>query len=570
MPSNIPDDVAYTITTGYYPEIASSVKYRKRKGKGGTGKKYINKRGYNDTSITKGQTTNLSDFAKSVATGTEGAMAGKKLFKKMTGTKDDPLKTWYKFTGGSENYKLYGDQVWYMHGARKSNEVLTDYVKGYGDTHPAFGQIYSRMEGQLVGEAAKLAEEVFDIALSEVEKNLDAGEGGSDAAEEIGFKDGEFEYMSHDAAMKNPQLVKQLKKQALSAANPRDMVIIKNGQIVGTRDVTEMPIDKIGQHGIVSVPRELTKAIQDVKAGGGEDMQKLKQGVIKMFTNAISKNYNPVINQLKREAGFGGASGKDMKGDWGKVLKSLSSHSKNQKPGNTVSTIQMGNILNQQMIKVGLQDSSIKSSKQTSIEYVAHMLGTLNLNTNEVFKQSHLVHEMPDGQGVYATVPMVTDPKTLLFKQSAVDGTEIVTGYNATLAQAARGNWAALENATENSKTQKWSYTMSKTTGVTASSSGQGIATANMGICRTTRPATIVTIPASDKLEEALLKDIKDGMDFPSVKKGLGRGNNSKLQKKMYGLGNRRKKMKKNQDPNKTQFWALPYIGVLGSDYIEK
>ena len=41
MASKIPEDVAYTITTGYYPQIASKIKYKpKAKGKGATGKKY--------------------------------------------------------------------------------------------------------------------------------------------------------------------------------------------------------------------------------------------------------------------------------------------------------------------------------------------------------------------------------------------------------------------------------------------------------------------------------------------------------------------------------------------------
>ena len=30
MASKIPEDVAYTITTGYYPEIASKIKYKKK------------------------------------------------------------------------------------------------------------------------------------------------------------------------------------------------------------------------------------------------------------------------------------------------------------------------------------------------------------------------------------------------------------------------------------------------------------------------------------------------------------------------------------------------------------
>lgn len=562
MTGKIPEDAAFTITTGYYPEIASGIKYKKGHGKGGTGKKYLSKSGYSDSSVAIGKAKGMTDLEKMINAGTETPM-----FKAASYTEKDTgiSKKYWKFTGGSEKYKLYGDQVWYMHGKREKN-ALSEYVEGRGENSPKFSNIYSQMEPRLAAEAISLASDIFDMAVDEVEKSLEA-EKGTDSAEEVGFKDGDFEYLSHEAALaKYPQLSGGLKKQSMSAANPRDLVIIKDGQIVGTRDVSEMPIDKLGQHGIVDIPKELSDAIKAVKENGGEDMGKLKQGVIKMFTSAITKNYNPVIKKLKLAAGFAdfGKSGKNMKGDWNAVLKNLSSS------GKKVNTIQMGDILAQQMVKVGLLDSNEKSATQTSIEYVAHMLGTLNLETNENFKQSHLIHEMPDGQGVYANVPMVTDPKTLLFKTEPVNKTEIVTGFNATLAERARGNWGLLGSAKEASKTQKWAYAMNKVTGMTSSKSGLGSAVANMGISKTARPATVVTIPATDKLEEKLLKDIQEGMNIPDLKKRLGHGNKNTLQQRKFGLGKRRRKMKKGEDSSKTQFWALPYIGVLSSEHYEK
>ena len=129
MADKIPEDVAYTITTGYYPQIASSVKFRRSPGKGGTGKKFIRKQGFSDTSIEKYEAQLIPDDMKEAAIGTieGGAMFGKKLFDKATNRKT--LQSYYKFRGGSDQYKLYGDQVWHMHGKRGDENIFTDYIK---------------------------------------------------------------------------------------------------------------------------------------------------------------------------------------------------------------------------------------------------------------------------------------------------------------------------------------------------------------------------------------------------------------------------------------------------------
>jgi len=570
MADKIPEDVAYTITTGYYPQIASSVKFRHKPGKGGTGKKYIRKQGFSDVSIQaeRARILNKIGLTEESMLGAEAggtAMAGMKLLQKKTGTRDDPLKEYYKFTGGGDMFKLYGDMVWHMHGKRGDDNIFTNYIKEkWGDKDPQFGNIYSRVEPTLIAEAKAMAEEVFQISLDEVKKELQAAE-GTDAAEEIGFSDGEFEYISHaEAISRYGKDHPSLKKQTLSRANPRDMVVIKDGAIVGTRDVTEMPLTGKGQHGITEVPQDLKDAIKEVK-GDGRKTAALRQAVIKMFTSAITKDYNPVIKDIKEYAGFAGA--KDLGGDWNKVLKGLTEKGKVGEGSNAVTTSMLGNAAGIEMSKLGLGEAHQKSSEQTSIEYIAHMLGTLNLSTNDTFKQSHLVFEHANGQGVYANVPMVTNPDTLLFETGPVEGTSITSGYNSSLAMATKAGHMKRENTREVSKNQKHAYAMSKVTGVTASSSGQAVATANMGIAKGARPATVVTIPAIDKLEEALIKDVENGI--PNIRHRLG-NQGSKLQKRMYGLGNNRKKMKKGTDPNKTQFWALPYIGVLGSEYIKK
>ena len=105
---------------------------------------------------------------------------------------------------------------------------------------------------------------------------------------------------------------------------------------------------------------------------------------------------------------------------------------------------------------------------------------------------------------------------------------------------------------------------MTKVTGVTSSKSGQAVATANMGVAKAARPATVVTIPAVDKLEKTLIKDIEG--KIPDISHRLG-SKGSKLQQRMHGLGKKRSLQKESGD---AQFWALSYIGVLGSDYIKK
>jgi hypothetical protein len=564
MANKLPEDVAYTITTGYYPEIASKIKYKNKKGKGGIGKKFVRKRGFTDVSIEKERARKSRDTTIQGLAG--GPMAGMNLLKRMVGTRNDPEQVYYKFTGGSENYKLFGDQVWYMHGVRAKDDINNYLESTFGDKHPRFGQIYNKMEPRLVAEATALAEEIFDISVDEVEKELRAAD-GTDAAEEIGFSDGEFTYMSHAEAMKMyPDQADKIKKQSMSRANPRDMVVIKDGQIVGTRDVTEMPLTKVGQHGITNVPPELKEAIKEVR-GDGRRTAKLRQAVIKMFTNAISQDYNPMIQDIKDYAGFAGKKGQNLGGDWSKVLKGMTAKGKVGQGSNTVTTNMLGQALGVTMAQGGLQHAHNKSTEQVSIEYIAHMLGTLNLNTNETFKQSHLVFEHPNGQGVYANVPMVTNPDTLLFEEPPVAGTSITSGFNATMAMSTKAGLLNRATTAEMSQSQKHAYSMSKITGVTSSKSGQAVATANMGIHRGTRPATVVTIPAVDKLEEALISDLENKL--PNIKHRLGQ-KGSKLQQRMYGLGKNRRKMTTGTNPNKAQFWALPYIGVVGSEYIQK
>ena len=89
-----------------------------------------------------------------------------------------------------------------------------------------------------------------------------------------------------------------------------------------------------------------------------------------------------------------------------------------------------------------------------------------------------------------------------------------------------------------------------------------------MGVSKGLRPTTTVHIPARDDLENELIELLtKEGI--PDISSKLG-DEGSKLQKRMYGLGKNRKLRKAKWRLNQSNFWALPYIGVLQSEYIEK
>ena len=573
------DDIGWTITTGYYPELAAGLSYQKRKkGTGAVGAKYVRKRGFTDSSISREKTKSWKDEAKSTAIGgaDAGSLEGKKLFAETTFTDKETgaTQTYWKFRGGSEHYKLHGDQVWYMAGTRpRDNNVFQDYINDIATSNsPQFANVYSQMDSKLANEALKLAETMFDMAIKEVEKELTAGSGKERSAEEIGYKEGDFEYMSHAEAMKRyPHLRGQLEPMSkLSRANELDMVKIvgegKNATIEFVQDVSEMDVLGKGQHGITRVPEELKAAIGEAMAEGAGKTQlmQIKEAVIKMYQNAIQKDYNPTIKQMKKTAGIGGKSGKGDVGDkkWDDVLKSINKKLGKRKT-DKVSTQTIGKALGQHTWKTGWNKMHTKSAKQTSIEYIAHIMGSMNEAMMGGFKQSHRVFDFEEGgESVYATVPMEVDQSTWLFKPDVVKGTEVFSGYGATIGQEINAGMTIEGNGVTKSKLQKQAYSMSKVTGVTATKTGWAKCAANMGITKGARPATTVTIAANDKIEKMLLELANDGM--PDLTSLIDKAPLSTRTFAAKGRG-----MQRQPPSRQPMFWALPYVGYLQSEYKE-
>jgi len=588
------DDIAWTITTGFYPELAAGLKYTpKGKGKGPVGAKYLRKRGFTDSSIVREQskstkkgktwTEQALDIAKSGGKGgaDAGSLSGKKLFAEKTFTDDTgAARTYWKFRGGSESYKLHGDQVWYMGAAANSSvkgnsNIFQEYINDvWGNKNPDFANIYSRMEPRLAAEAIALAEDMFDMAIEEVEKELEAGAGTERSAEEIGYKEGDFEYMSHAEAMRRyPHLQPQLKSSAkMSKANELDMVKIKgegeDAIIEHVQDVTEMDVLGKGQHGITRVPKELKEAIENAKSGGGTELAQIKEAMIRMYQKSIKSDYNPLIKKMKKEAGIGGKSGGGDVGDkkWDDVLKGINNSAKIDPPSSKVSTQTIGKVLGQTVWKTGFHKMNQKSAKQTSIEYIAHIMGSMNEAMASGFKQSHRVYDMGNGMSVYATVPMEVNQNTWLFKPEVVVGMDVFSGYSATQGQELKGKYGLQNHLRGRSKAQKQAYSMCKVTGMAASKTGIGMATANMGIVAGARPATVVTIPANEKIEKMLIDLMVDGM--PDLAPLIGRGG-TRMKQNTFGLGKRKRDMKREAPSKQPMFWALPYVGVLQSEFKE-
>ena len=592
------DDQIFDIITGFYPDIASKIQRTKKMGKGGVGQKYIAKRGFSDTTIERYQTreefmsggfkeggqTVGSQMPELLRGKKGGAMEGKQLWQKRKGTKEDASKIWYKFTGGSDRYKLYGDQVWCMAGTQnpkdKKNQ-LTNYVNEvFGSKTPQFTSIYRNAEPDLIEEGRAMAQDIFDQAIRQVEISIDE-KGRSPqspmSSEEMGYSTGDFEYMSHSQILaaigsgeiEDPDgsLAAQITRTKGSKANPADLFkVVKNGKeatIELTQDVTEMDIADIGQHGITNVPPELLATIEEIKKGDeGQDLAKLKQGIIEMYNSAISKDYNPVIMETK---GLLIDAVGDKGANWETVLKKIND-SAGEGGSTGTGTSHIGAALGQEMLKTGMSQTSEKSSKQVAIELVAHILGVMGSEIGASIKQSHRVHTYkPSGIGVYASADLSIDDD-MLFKDVDKNTVSVLEGYSASLAHEDLVKQGINDRGLAIRKGQKRAFAASKVTGSIASGTGVSAALAGMGIQKGLHPATVVHTPATGDMEKALVKLIVDGI--PDISSLIGRQSKDKIGTRVQGLG-RNRKLKPDRSFADTKFWALPYIGVLQSEYLE-
>ena len=661
MPVDNEDDVVYALETGYYPQIANKVYSKRHLGTkhGATGEKYARVQGWGASSIEKAKFAKMSWEEKYFAArfkhsgphmaelerrateyGIDAPPASQRRKKPIQFYEGRDRKTqemeWrFKWVGGGDNYRLYGDQVWYMHGKGRK-DILAPYVESFR-SEPQFQRIYTGAEGKMIESAKAMATKMFNdaILVAEIQESvveaLDmwgkegkiqvadfnrANEFESMSAEEIGYEAGAYTYIPYNIAMKHAKyagVAAQLDKiSGDSFAQPRDMVKIKDGVVVETSDVTEMSITQLKQHGIVNVPKELLKAIKDVrKEGGGHagfgkgstpNTMELKKQVQDMFINAIQKSYNPTIQYLKDFV----AKTTDPETGEKRRMKSyddLLSAVKQEKNKNTQKLptdgmVSVQDIANQSGMKLTNQirkSYAEKTFNKSLMKYLVHMLATYGQNAGHTFKQMHRVADVAGGESIYAIVPMRQSDKTFLFLESPVKGTKIVTGYNATLALAVKHKEMTREEARITSFKQKQARMIAGAHRSAVHGADHARSLCGLGLKKGVQATTKVTIfgdtgdnaAGKNVAMNKALAGIFAAAKIPGSKGGrkITTETNTILREGAYkynpplgkdgkrnmgrGAGGKLRSVGSGELGSKG-FWALPYIGIAESEHQKK
>jgi hypothetical protein len=663
------DDVAFTITTGYYPKIASSVHYALRQAsRGSTGSKYSQIEGWSEYSLKKaayekpkGYEGRLRDdrgrllpeikaHRKSLFEGQRGtaetaAKGGLKKGKlpklddreiqrkdyrpetyKNAAGEDVPWpKRWnaienYKWIGGSSQYKLYGDQAWYMHGKAPGGgaKVMEEFLeglskgkKGQQKIAPAFQNIYSNTEPQLTKKAMAMADKVFEGALREIEKSAEEvmlGDYGAGSTEEIGFETDEYKYLPFSTAKGAKENGNFLYRDQLdemvsgSHANPRDMVKIHKdtGRIEQIFDVTDMPLGKKGQHGIMETPPELLKAIEDAKSGG--NLKELRQQVETMFIKAIKNDYNKTIQRIKKstEAAYKERTGGKQRRttNFQQVINEIRQETgkwkKSGKKGR-VTVKDVGNFANMKLVDHARRAHYKNAFSETGLKYVTHMLASWGQKAGNDYTQAHSVASLTGvehkGQSIFAYTKMhqygPSAQKAMEFSETAPKGeknTFLAIGYNSTMALEALDkknknvNWRLRSLAQKRAWTHRW---------ITGNNIHTSLGQIKHGISNhaggKVQNTTQVFLPQRQDMNKFLQSVIDTAVT--KGKAGLGTGWKAKAEKLLPNLqsqlehnrysfnpakGGWKNKLRRGGDMNQPAFWALPYLGIMTSEHIER
>jgi hypothetical protein len=662
MPVDNEDDVAYALETGYYPQIANKVFSKRHLGTkhGSTGEKYARVQGWGASSIAKAKFAKMeweekyfaARFKHSGPHMAELERQAKSRGIDSTAAKDFPqrrkkpiqfyegrdretqeMKWRFKWVGGGDNYRLYGDQVWYMHGKGR-NDLLAPYIESFR-TEPQFQRIYTGAEEQMIIQAKAMATEMFNdaILVAEIQESvieaLDmwgkegkiqvsdfnrANEFESMSAEEVGYEAGNYKYIPYKIAIKDDRIRAQLDEiSKRSFAQPRDMVKIKDGVVVETADVTEMSLTQLKQHGIVNVPKELLKAVKAVrKEGGGHagfpgggasiNTMKLKKQVEAMFINAIQKSYNPTIQYLKDFVAkvTDPETGEKMRMEnFDNLIDAvLQEKNKNTNKAPTDGMVSVQDIANQSGMKLTeqIRQSYAETTFNKSLmKYLTHMLATYGQNAGQTFRQMHRVADVGGGESIYAIVPMRQSDKTFLFLEAPVKKTKIVTGYNATLALAVKNKELTREEARITSFKQKQARMIAGAHRSSVHGADHARTLCGLGLKKGVQATTKVTIfgdtgdnaAGKNVAMNKALAGIFAAAKIPGSKGGRNITTNANkiLREGGYkynpplgkdgkrnmgaGVGGKLRSVGPGEHGS-TGFWALPYIGIAQSEHQKK
>jgi len=603
--NQVPEDMVYTITTGFYPELFSSDGRKKplwkaKRGKGRKGMQWVKTRGFSKASVQKIGGKHLVGKDKYKDFLTEIGLKGKSWKKSFAALDDDTRKgvmtrgrelfseeqdrnalvnetgegrrssrfsdeegnfsqskmeanlNYYKFMGGNERYKLWGSKVWWQHGERNDEKIetaLTAWAKkdsGNKDMGTYLEGLYSKDEKKFWDMAKKLAKDVFETALDEENLRKDIESVGKEAhvPEEERI---EASKEAKGKALEVDSIDKEWQK--ISKARGLDVKYRLEDNTTIFMDATEMPLNQAGSHGIVqSVQKELRESIKEAKSSKGNWKGPLKQAVIKMFRKSIIL-YNKDIKAIVDAGTEAGETPKGMD-----TIKKLFTEITAGRGGNPASVRSIA-------ARTGLSiaGKSAKAIQQdTTLSYVVHMIVNLAEDANDNYRQGHLIGRI-HGANTYASVGMRLKSKKSMPEFSTAymkRNTYILQGESHLIAYQKHKKDLASGKAKETHSRQIQAFHNGKIFGAgLMNKNADQRAGAVMGQCGEVRPATRISFHPK-AIEKFILEQI------PDIIKGNVVGEDKikeKAVKSMRKMGPARIKEHKNG----AKFWALPYIGLM-------
>lgn len=580
MGNKIPEDMVYTITTGFYPQLFSG--NTKWKGgfynKGRKGMQWKSQKGWSKGTLKeiggkKIDKGSYSSFLRSMAPlTTQGKENTKRKSWSQAAAKhltpdeaeaafqrgreegmvseaemQDNL-TYYKFMGNNEQYKLWGTKVWWQEGQRKKpaemekdiNEwSFKEYSNNTKKLSTHLEQMYSNKEGELIDLAVELADKVFGKAIDEDNLRTDLETVGKEAE----VPEEERKEAGEGGGEKVNSMSEKLSK--ISRARGLDIKYRMEDGTALYLDSTEMPLHQENQHGIVEqVEVDMRKAIESAKKMEKGWKGDLLKSVTTMFSHNISI-YNPIISKMmggpQKEKG-------DAKKEFMKIMGKITQANKKNKdrPDPRATVAELTGHLAVEKGQENVQDTARK--------YVVHTVMNLMGNANKNYRQGHLVGNI-GGQNTYASVAMqLTEASGVpQFDEAFMKAnTEILQGETHFLAIQQKDRQLKAGVTAETQARQMQAFMQGKITGVTASGQRHSQANAQLNVRQNVRQSTTVTF--APKALGKMLDKIPDM---------VGDNVNKNHMTKTASAFMANKSKNKLAQYRSVKFWAMPYLGLM-------
>ena len=619
------EGIAYTITAGFYPELASAIKWGipKKGTAGGTGRTYARKTGFSHSSINrmivdedpslKSAFKNKSGTMPKVSLkNKEGTWYGHEGFNRITRgmraelestllkgetpsliptkmTGDAGIRkrvSMTKWLGGSEMYRLWGTRVWYQAGIR-NKKMLLDAVKRWNGSSDYISQLYKDTERDLVVTATNLAEEIFGggehFDKKKFEKDFQDIVSDPDVAEET-----MEEYPKSWKMGVSDKMI-----DSRSAANKIDMMRTLEDGTKEYIDVTEMPITAMEQHGISAIPKELKEAIDELKGEGDKTgLRTLKNEVVKMILSNMTRD-NKLIDKIVKAAEIPPPEGKKVK-NFEQILKAAEKDMKAKGKEGKVSRVDISSMAGviEEAKGVGMgamqsaQDTADLKSKlsgqnyttQAAMAQVVHVLASLGDEKGSIYRQGFRVTEPVAGRSVYASVPMTIGKRMRFLKGPVKKGTVVRAGYSHTLMLREKEEGLSKNRALARNRKLHQSYSRAKINGVNENGRVNSYRAATLGV-QTKGSHHSTTVTFSPKGMAGVLERAGKAASWDISK--INKNAKTLIRDAQYSWGGRKTdkfdensgratgKMRQGVKGMRegARFWALPYIGVLDNQY---